>query len=138
MSRRGTGLLGFVVVLAIALIVGVLAYNAGVAAGMSSATSGDTTGPIVYPPFGFGFGFFGLLLTIVLIGLLIAALRGPRGWGGYRGHASWGPGAPWWRGPGGGEMPRGAEEMLASWHRSAHGESSDESRTSTGTRVDPS
>jgi hypothetical protein len=120
-GRRGSGLLRVMVIITIALIVGALAYGAGVAAGQAGAASGGAATPVVYAPFGFGFGFFGLLLTIVLIGLVIAAVRGPRGWGGRTG--PWAAG-PYWGHPadGGRDVPPMVDEMLASWHRRAHGE----------------
>ena len=102
----------FVVTLVIAGVVGILGYQAGVAQGLAQAGGTVATAPYYVAPFGFGFGFFGLLFTVLLLFLLFGLGRalfwGGR-WGGY-GH----PGRP---GPWGDR-----ERMLEDWHRRAHGE----------------
>ena len=96
-SRRG-GLFGVLVVIVIALIVGGLAYTAGLSAGQTAVVApGAVPGTVVYPVgygpgwhgFGFGFGIFGFLFLFLLIGLLFRAFGG---WGGRRG----GWGGPGW------------------------------------------
>jgi hypothetical protein len=105
--------------------IGVFAYNAGVAQGMSASlpapASGSGTAPMPYPYYGywhpypfFGFGCFGLLVPLFLLFLVFAAFRGlfwhgPRHW--RRMHAG-----PW-------GTPRSAAHgsevppMVAEWHR---------------------
>lgn len=117
--------------------IGVYVYNAGVAEGIDEglriAASADGEGAnIVYPGYYHrpGFGFFGILLTILgiflVFGLLRAAFFGGR-WGGPgRGH--WGP-------PGGpGRWGGGRREFLEEWHREAHGDAprQSEERTAPG------
>jgi hypothetical protein len=115
----------FAVLLLVAVAVGLgaAAYNAGVTAGLAeaarqAAASGDAApiipyawgyGPYVQGPFGGGFGFFGFVVAILVIFLVIgivrAAFGGRRDWGG--------PG----RGPGGWG---GRREMVEEWHRELH------------------
>jgi len=110
------------VLLALALIVGAVGlgtttYRAGVARGLAeSGQPGEflergpegipgpyARGPFFYPrPFGFGFGFLGLLFPLLFILLLFGLLRGLF-WRGHRGH--WEKGAP---------------PMFEEWHRRAH------------------
>lgn len=88
MNRRFAWIWGLATV-AIASIVGVIAYGAGHSAAVVTTTGGD--GRIIYPGYyGFGFGFFPFfgLLWVLLIGFLLFRLlfwrpwgRGP--WGGY-------------------------------------------------------
>ena len=95
-----------------ALIVGAIGYQVGVSQAITVAAPGTTT-PAVYPyfwhPFGFGFGFLGLLFPLFFLLLIFAAIRGAIGggrWGGYgRG----------WYGP-------DRRAMLEQWHREMHGE----------------
>ena len=122
-SRRG-GLFGVLVVIVIALIVGGLAYTAGISAGQTAVVApGAVPGTVVYPVgygygwHGFGFGIFGFLFLFLLIGLLFRAFGG---WGGRRGG---------WGGPGwdrsrwaSGDVPQPYNDMLEAWHRRAHGE----------------
>jgi hypothetical protein len=101
------------------IAVGVGVYNAGVTAGFAeaarqAATSGGTVptypwaygAPYVHGPFGYGFGFggilFGLLAVLLVIGLVRAAFGGRR-----------------WGGPG----PRGwgeRHDRIEAWHRELH------------------
>ncbi len=84
-----------------AVLVGAGAYQAGLAQGVATAGQGVTAAVPYgyYHPFGFGFGFLGLLFPVLFIFLLFAAFRGARG---GRGH---------WRDRVG---------MLEDWHRQAH------------------
>jgi len=114
--RRGFLLIWTLVTATIAGIAGVLAYQAGYAAGLATKIPAGAAAVAPYwaygvHPFMFGFGFFPLLLLVVLIVLLFAAF-GRRRWGppGYRG----GPG-----GPGG---PSYMEQRMREWHQKAHEE----------------
>ena len=125
--------IGLRIVAALVLVaaIGAIAYfafQAGVAQGSPitiEAPSGETV-PAPYPyygygygpfhrPWGFGFGFFGFLLTIFLIFLAFRAFRfllwGPR-WGHRYG--------PWGR-----SWEHGVPPMFEEWHKRAHGQSSD-------------
>jgi hypothetical protein len=91
-----------------AVVVGVIGYQIGVSQAVVVAQPGATA---VYPyfwhPFGFGFGFLGLLFPLLIIFVIFGAIRGFAWRGGY------GPGH-WY----------GADRraMLDQWHREAHGE----------------
>lgn len=94
-----------------AVLVGGIAYEAGIAQGIATTGEGvRAVAPYGYwHPFGFGFGFLGVLFPILFLFLIFGLVRaafGPR----HRG----GPGA--WR-----EGPR---TMFEEWHRQAHGETS--------------
>ena len=129
--------------IAVAVGVGLLAYNAGVARGL--ADSGKLvlppagTAPYSYPygagPF-FHSGFFGPGLGLLnclavlaglwlIFGLLRLVVWRPHwGWGGP--HGAWsheGKGEPHhWRGPWG----KGFPPMFEEWHRQAHGQGTDQ------------
>jgi hypothetical protein len=111
-----------------AVTLGVSAYNAGVSAGLAQTAGGVVgTGGYVVPGgpyvgygwgwgFGHGFGFFGflggLLFLFLLIGLIRAAVGGPRrGWGGGYGPHH-GPGGGW-----AGGWEERAREAHDAWHR---------------------
>lgn len=124
MDERRSGWLRALAILVLVGVIGGIGYTIGLAnAGTAVATG---AAPVVYAPWGFGFGFFGLLFPILIIFLLFAAVGGrgrgrghwgPGGYGGYRGH---GPdGRPWGDGK---DVPPPFEPMLESWHRRAHGE----------------
>ena len=114
-----------VLLVAVAIFLGVGAYEAGLAQGL--AQSGTTAAPAVvpyygwHPFFGFGFGFFGFLGTLLFFFLIFALIRALvfRG-GGYR---SGGPGRGGWGGGwhGGAWESRG-REAFDEWHRRAHEE----------------
>jgi hypothetical protein len=104
------------------------AFNAGVAQGSPitiEAQDGQVApapyfyghgyGMPFHRPFGFGFGCFGILITLFFFGLAMKAFRfaafGPR-WGHMHGH---GP----WRGRWG---EKGVPPMFDEWHKRAHGE----------------
>jgi hypothetical protein len=116
----------------IAAVAGIafFAYRAGVAQGSPvtiEAPSGEAVplsypyygyGPRFHPAFGFGFGCFGLILTLLLFFLALKAFRfavwGPRwGWGGRHGH--------WSR-----RWENGIPPMFDEWHKRAHGEQAEE------------
>jgi hypothetical protein len=108
--------------------IGVFAYNAGVAQGMSvnlqAPASGSGTAPVPYPYYGywhafpfFGFGCFGLLIPLFLVFLAFAAFRGlfwhgPRHWHRMH-HGPWGM-------PRAGESGMDIPPMVAEWHRRMH------------------
>src|SRR2546426_6422840 len=105
------GIVGLIVTLVIALIVGVGAYNLGVAQGVATSGTAVAAPAVYYHPFFFGgFGFFFPLLFLVLIFLLLRSAF----WGGW-GRRYGGPGGPRYWGDrqgrlGGGDKqaPRGA------------------------------
>jgi len=146
---RGFGFIGALGFLVLLFIAGAIGFGLGqntvpVAAPVAGA-------PIVYYGhpgfFGFGFGILGFLLFLFLIfavfGLIRRAAWGHRGWGpGGWGHGygrygrgwdkgSWDKSAMDESGWGSRPMPPFADEMLARWHRDAHG-SSDTSGQPTG------
>ena len=119
-----------VVLIGGALAVGVTSYNAGVTAGLVQSGQAVVV-PGGYPVapgtayvgygwgFGHGFGLFGflggLLFLFLLIGLIRAAVGGPRrGWGGPGGPRGWGDGRrdAW-------------EERVRETHDALHRESAD-------------
>ncbi len=105
------------VLIAGAVGIGVYVYNAGVAQGMAdsgklvapaqgSAPYPYYGGPFFFRPWGFGFGFLGLLFPLLFFFLFFALLRGllwGGRWGRYRRH---------WEG----DVP----PMFEEWHRRAH------------------
>jgi hypothetical protein len=116
-----------VVLVAVAIGIGVTAYDAGLANGLAQSghvvvtPAGQPVAPYVGYGWGYGwgfghgfgiFGFLGTLLFIFLIlGLLRAAFGGRRGWGpGGPG----GPGRADWRGSG---WETRAREIHDEWHR---------------------
>ena len=119
--RGRIGLIWGLVTALIAVVVGVAAYQAGWAGGVSThLPSGAAPPPYYYGygyhPFGAGFfPFFGLIPLLLVVALVVLLFRGfgrrPWGWGGpgqgfgYRG----GP-PPW------------LEERMREWHQRAHGE----------------
>ena len=93
------GIVGLIVTLVIALIVGVGAYNLGVAQGVATSGTAVAAPAVYYHPFFFGFGFF----------LLRSAFWGGgwgRRYGGPGGHGYWGD----------------RQARLEEWHKQAHGE----------------
>ena len=109
--------------LAIAVIVGILAYGAGVQAGQTATAAGSV---IVYG--GPGFGFFGFFLFIVLVAMIVRLFARPRGnWGHWGGPMMWGGHGPW-RGYGPGGWQGGPDEatqadlppFVTEWHRRMH------------------
>jgi hypothetical protein len=82
------------VVAAIAVVVGVFAYQLGLSQGLATALPAGAAPAAYYgyPHWGFGFGFLGLLFPLLFFFLIFGALRaawwggrggyGPKGWGG--------------------------------------------------------
>lgn len=113
---------GLVLIAAIAAIA-YFAFNAGVAQGSPVTINAPQGQPYPMPyyhhgfgmpmPF-FGFGCFGILITLFLFGLAMKAFRMMM-WGPRWGHMHHGP----WR-HGWGE--RGVPPMFEEWHKRAHGE----------------
>jgi hypothetical protein len=115
-----------VVLIAGAIGIGVMAYDAGVTAGL--AQNGEVVVSPGYPVgpyagwgwgFGHGFGFFGflggLVFLFLLIGLFRAAFGGPRrGWGPGYGRGWYGGG---WRDEQGRTWEDRARETHDAWHR---------------------
>jgi len=68
-------------------IVGILAYQAGWAAGLAAKLPAGTVVPYYYGPHFFGFGFFGPLFFLLVLFVVLVAVRGGgrrwRPWGGY-------------------------------------------------------
>ena len=124
--------------IALLLLIGLIAavgigiYNAGVSAGIaadigSAIASGEPVpigvypGPYVGQPWGYGFGFSGILFGIFLLFLFFGLLRAAFGWGRwgrhYRGgYGGWGAHKRW------GEHHGGPEDYLDAWHRERHAE----------------
>jgi hypothetical protein len=102
--------IGIIVTLAIAAIVGIGAYQLGLAQGL--AGTGTAVAPVAYyhPFFWGGFGFlFPLLFIFLIFALVRGAFGRGRGWG-YGGG---------WGGHGYYQSPR---ERLEELHREMHGE----------------
>jgi len=133
---------------------GVVAYNAGVQAGVSQAvqvTTGDGTPVVVAPTpvyhgWGWGFGFFGIFFWIFGIFLIFALLRAIFGFGRW-GRGGWGGGGwgkygygPGQGGPGGYYGgPGGREDRIADLHRELHrrDESGQTGQTGQSGQTDP-
>jgi hypothetical protein len=107
-------------------VVAIGAYQMGVDAGAAGNAAGAAApaAPYYYGwhPFGFGFGFFGFLGTLLFFILIFALIRaivfggrrrwGGPGWGGHQPYGGW-RGGPW---------ESRARETFEDWHRNAHGE----------------
>ena len=104
------GIVGLIVTLVIAALVGVGAYQLGVSQGLAS--TGTAVAPVAYyHPFFWGFGFFGFLFPLLFIFLIFGLLRA----------AFWGGG--WGRRYGYGGYWGDRAARLEDWHKRAHGES---------------
>lgn len=95
--------------------VGYWAYNAGLAHGLTNAPTAAGGAPVVvWPRWGFGFGFFPIFPVFFLILFWIVLLRGlfwrGRGWGRACGYG----------------YGRGVPPQFEEWHRRAHGQSGSE------------
>ena len=116
MYRRGRVLIGVLLAVLLACVIGVAAYNAGVSHGLAVQVPAAAPGVYPYPhywhPWGFGF-FFPLLFGFLLLRLVFWG--GHRRWygrgyygGGYYGRGCYGGGY--------GDVPAAFDE----WHRRAH------------------
>jgi hypothetical protein len=108
-ERKMRGIVGIIVTLVFAAIVGVGAYQLGLAQGLGATGTAVAPAPYYYHPFFFG----GFLFPLLFILLIVFAIRGAfsRGWNrGYGGG---------WGGPGSYQSPR---ERLEELHREMHGE----------------
>ena len=118
--------------------VGVIAYQAGVTAGTTSAAVAGGATVVYAAPWGFGFGFplLGLLFGLLFLGLVVGMVKrlawagrgGPGGPGGHGRpmgpwmmHGAWGPGPGGWAGTADRPVPPPVAEMLTRWHAGAHG-----------------
>ncbi len=114
------------VVLAIALVfligaVAVGAYQAGVSTAVVQSGAPAGAAPYAYygwHPFGFGFGLFGFLGTLLFLILIFALIRAVV-FGGRRGGWGHGPRGRW---DGHGDRWSGAHDVFETWHREAHGD----------------
>ena len=121
--RRGFGFLWVAVTGIFVALVGVIAYQAGWAAGAATVVPAGTAAEVPYyyggPQF-FGFGFFWFLFILFLLFVLFRVARFGRGWG-YRGYGGY-------KGYGGGQsgghsgVPPAIDERMREWHQRAHGE----------------
>jgi hypothetical protein len=126
MRRAGFGFLWLVLGIVTLGIVGSLAYNAGLTAGI--AASATETAVAVVPAWGFGFGFgwifFPILFLFLLFGLFAVIGGRRRAWGGpgygHGGYGGWG-GRGW--DPNGmapDDLPPPIRRTLERWHADAH------------------
>jgi hypothetical protein len=125
MKRAGFGFLWLILGIVTLGIVGSLAYNAGLTAGL--AASASETAVAVVPAYGFGFGFgwifFPILFLFLLFGLAFALSGRRRGWG----HGGYGRGYGGWNGQGWDpkgvapdDLPPPIRGTLERWHADAH------------------
>ena len=127
MKRAGFGFLWLILGIVTLGIVGNLAYNAGLTAGIA-ASAAETTIAVV-PAYGFGLGIgwivFPILFLFLFMGLAAVFGGRRRGWGGpaghgYAGHGGWG-GRGW--DPNGvapDDLPPPIRSTLERWHAGAH------------------
>ncbi len=121
----------FAVILVAALVgIGAFIYNAGVSQGLAtgrsmSAPEGDgLVQPYFYPPYyrPWGFGFFGLILPLLVVFLIFMLVRGlffrswrhHGPWKGYESREHWKKGVP---------------PMVEEWHRKMHAEPDEQTPT---------
>ena len=102
---RGT--IAIIVTLLIAAIVGVGAYQLGLAQGAGVPAVGTVAPVVYYHPF-FGFGFFGLLFPLLFLFLIFGLVRAAAGAGRGR-YGTWGSWSD-------------REARFEEWHRRMHGE----------------
>jgi hypothetical protein len=122
------GFIGLFVTLLIAVVAGVVGYNLGLGANVATTTDGASR--VVYAPYGFGFGGFGLIFGILFFVLIFSLIRraawggGPRGWYGRGGWGHYGD-----QSSGHGSMPPQVQPMFDELHRRAHGETTGSGQT---------
>jgi hypothetical protein len=120
---------GFLRVLAVLGIIGLLvaigigSYNAGVTVGLADGGAAVASGATVvyqHGPYvghwGWGFGFFGILIWILVIFLVFGLVRAAFGGGRWGGRRDWGDHPGRYGGP---------RDYLDDWHRRAHGDGPD-------------
>ncbi len=130
--RRGLGIVGLVVTLAVIAAVGVFAYQIGWSDGFSqhlpAASDGGSTAVAPYPyrmgwyggPGFFHIGWiFGLLFFLFFVFLFFRIVAFGL-FGGWR--RGWGYYGRGWGMHGGGGVPPAIDERMREWHRQAHGE----------------
>lgn len=118
----------FLLILGGAVALGWMAYNAGLAQGVTQSTAvqgsqavGPATAPFypvrfwAGPWYGFGFGPLGCLFPLLFFFLLFALIR-PLFWMGMGNH----PFGGWRRHGPFTDHPQGWQEMAEEWHRQAH------------------
>jgi hypothetical protein len=125
---RRSGLIGLLLLGAVAVVAGLVGYQAGAAS--SAAAAGATI--VVTGGFpGLGFLFFLLFIGFLFFAFAGMRRRGPWGPGAMaHGHGSWGPGGRGrWGGPDGPDMPGGPDDAadprhrwVAEMHRQLHAE----------------
>ena len=128
--RRGFALIWALLTAAIATVVGIFSYQAGMAAGLAAKVpeGAAAVAPYwYYGPhfFGFGFGFLGCLFPLLgffLIFSLIRLIFWRGGWGGRHGWGRHGWGGPEGQGQDFGPGGQGVPPMFSEWHKRAHGE----------------
>jgi hypothetical protein len=122
--RRSIPIWMLVVALAVTVVVGIGAYNAGVSEGLAQniADGGGNTELVRYIGHGRGFGFFpvGLILFPLLFFGFFILMGAAFGRG-----ARWGGPGPWGGGPWRGDDRRAFED----WHRRQHERPSDAHQT---------
>jgi hypothetical protein len=131
---RRSGFLGILLLGLVAVVAGLVGYQAGLASNaIAAGTAVVVTG---------GFPGFGFLFFLLFIGFLFFALAGRRRgpWGAGHGHGPWagrmGPGGPGdfgGHGPGAGDPSDPRRQWVAELHRSLHAEESGASRPADGT-----
>jgi hypothetical protein len=112
--RRRLGLIWLAATAVVSAVVGVIAYQAGWAAGVAARLPEGAVAPYYYGPH--FFGFFGFLPFLFLLLVLLFVFRagrrfGPWGGWGYRGYGRY-AGAP----PQPGQVPP-AEDPMREWPR---------------------
>ena len=119
---RRTGFLGILLLGLVAIVAGLIGYQAGLTANaVGAGATVVVTG---------GFPGFGTLFFLLFIGFLLFAFGGRRrGWAGHAGHGPWGMGMR--GGPGSAPDPSDPRrQWVAELHRSLHAED-DAARTGT-------
>ena len=148
MKRAGFGFLWLILGIVTLGIVGGLAYNAGLTAGL--ATSASQTAVAVVPAYGWGFGFgfgwifFPILILFLIFGLAALFRGGRRGWGGpggygygHGGYGGWG-GRGW--DPNGvapDDLPPPIRGTLERWHAGAHQPAADAGQGGGSSSAEP-
>jgi len=123
---RFFGWIAGLAVLAAVLIAGAIGYNIGI--GTNIAASGAA--PVVVPAYGYGWGFgfghiFGFFFFLLILFVIFGAIR-RAAWGGHHRYGAMGRGYGY--GPGGWGR-HAVDDQFDRWHRRAHGETDEESRT---------